>query len=83
MGCLARATASRFYTRREITNTVELDNYLYSYPTRAELLRWLGRIEEAAFEYQRALELYHSEPERRFLTRRLSEICPDGSALTV
>ena len=42
-------------------------------PTRAELLRRLERTEDARVAYRRALELVRSEPERRFLERRLSE----------
>jgi RNA polymerase sigma-70 factor (ECF subfamily) len=40
--------------------------------TRADLLRRLGRYEEAAVAYRAALELTTSEPERRYLERRLS-----------
>lgn len=74
----AAAVAEAGYTQAalDITSALELDNYLYFHSARAELLRRLGRIEEAAGEYRRALELTHGEPERRFLTRRLSEICP-------
>jgi RNA polymerase sigma-70 factor (ECF subfamily) len=41
---------------------------------RADLLRRLGRWEEAAAEYRRALALAPSPPERRFLARRLDEV---------
>jgi RNA polymerase sigma-70 factor (ECF subfamily) len=41
---------------------------------RADLLRRLGRWEEAAAEYRRALALAPSAPERRFLARRLDEV---------
>ena len=41
---------------------------------RAELLGRLGRIDEARAAYERALELVHSEPEQRFLERRLAEL---------
>jgi RNA polymerase sigma-70 factor (ECF subfamily) len=51
---------------------VELDDYLYLHSTRADLLRRLGRAEEARAAYARALELAHAEPERRFLERRLA-----------
>ena len=42
--------------------------------TRADFLRRLGRGEEAAASYRQALELVATEPERRFLTRRLEEV---------
>lgn len=41
---------------------------------RADLLRRLGRREEAAQNYQRALTLATNVPERRFLERRLAEV---------
>jgi RNA polymerase sigma-70 factor, ECF subfamily len=43
--------------------------------TRADLLRRLGRLEEAADAYRRALELVAAEPERDYLRRRLAEVC--------
>ncbi len=53
---------------------LELENYHYLHSTRAELLRRLGRDEEARAAYERALELVHSDAERRFLEGRLAEI---------
>ncbi len=50
----------------------ELDAYHYFHAARADLLRRLGRPDEARAAYERALELAHSEPERRFLARRLA-----------
>jgi RNA polymerase sigma-70 factor (ECF subfamily) len=50
----------------------ELDGYHYFHAVRADLLRRLGRPVEARAAYQRSLELAHSEPERRFLARRVS-----------
>jgi RNA polymerase sigma-70 factor, ECF subfamily len=57
-----------------IVERLELDNYHYLHSTRAELLRRLGRIDEARAAYERALELVHSDAERRFLKRRLAEL---------
>jgi RNA polymerase sigma-70 factor (ECF subfamily) len=42
--------------------------------TRADLLRRLGRAAEASAAYREALELATSEPERRYLSRRLAEV---------
>ncbi len=42
--------------------------------TRADLLRRLGRTGEAALAYREALGLVATEPERRYLARRLGEI---------
>jgi RNA polymerase sigma-70 factor, ECF subfamily len=52
----------------------ELDGYHYLHATRADLLRRLGREGEARVAYERALELVRSEPERRFLLRRVGEL---------
>jgi RNA polymerase sigma-70 factor (ECF subfamily) len=53
---------------------LDLDTYHYLHATRAELLRRLDRVEDARAAYDRALELVHSDPERRFLERRLAEL---------
>ena len=53
---------------------LELDRYHYLHATRADLLRRLDRVEEARAAYERALELVHSDAERRFLERRLAEL---------
>ncbi len=51
-----------------------LGGYRHYHSTRADLLRRLGRLGEAADAYRRALELTDAGPERRFLERRLDEI---------
>ena len=60
----------------QIVDRLALDDYQYLHSTRAELLRRLGRAEEARAAYARALELVRAEPERRFLERRLRELSP-------
>lgn len=50
-----------------------LDGYYLLPATRADLLRRLGRAEEAAEHYRRALELAPTETERRYLRARLGE----------
>jgi RNA polymerase sigma-70 factor, ECF subfamily len=57
-----------------IVDRLDLDGYQYFHSTRADLLRRLGRADEARGEYDRALELAHTEPERRFLRRRIAEV---------
>jgi RNA polymerase sigma-70 factor (ECF subfamily) len=57
-----------------IVDALELGEYRYVHSTRAELLRRLGRDEEAREAYRQALALSASEPERRFLERRLREL---------
>ncbi|MDX6609699.1 MAG: hypothetical protein QOF85_1624 [Solirubrobacterales bacterium] len=49
----------------------ELDSYHHLHSTRADLLRRLGRDDEAQAAYERALELSSSESDRRFLISRL------------
>jgi RNA polymerase sigma-70 factor (ECF subfamily) len=56
----------------------ELDGYHLFHATRADLLRRVGALKEAAQSYRRALELVTNDSERRFLERRLREIQPDG-----
>ncbi|HET6174575.1 MAG TPA: sigma-70 family RNA polymerase sigma factor [Gaiellales bacterium] len=56
-----------------LVDRLDLDGYQYFHSTRADLLRRLGRNDEARSEYGRALELARSEPERRFLQRRVAE----------
>jgi RNA polymerase sigma-70 factor, ECF subfamily len=51
-----------------------LDGYRYLHSTRAELLRRLGRDDEARAEFERALTLATIDYERRFLERRLAEL---------
>lgn len=53
---------------------LDLDGYLYFHSTRGELLRRIGRVDEARAAYERALELATSTPERRFLARRLENL---------
>ncbi|GAA1316128.1 hypothetical protein GCM10009610_39330 [Pseudonocardia xinjiangensis] len=52
----------------------ELADYRLLPATRADLLRRLGRHTEAAEAYRAALERTGSATERRFLTRRLTEV---------
>jgi RNA polymerase sigma-70 factor, ECF subfamily len=51
-----------------------LDEYRHLHSARADLLRRLGRADEAAEAYRRALELATQPAERAFLERRLAEV---------
>ena len=51
----------------------ELAGYHLLHATRGELLARLERPTEASEAYRHALDLAPTEPERRFLTRRLAE----------
>jgi len=57
-----------------IVDGLSLDGYRYLHSTRAELLRRLGRPEEAAVAYRRALELTDADAEVRFLNERLASL---------
>jgi RNA polymerase sigma-70 factor (ECF subfamily) len=57
-----------------LVDRLELDTYHYLHSTRAELLLRLDRVEEAQAAYNRALELVHSDAERRFLEGRLAQL---------
>ncbi len=52
----------------------DLEAYHLLHATRADLLRRIGSLEDAAKSYERALELVTNESERRFLERRLREV---------
>jgi RNA polymerase sigma-70 factor, ECF subfamily len=58
----------------EIVDSLSLSDYRYLHATRAELLRRLGRVDEARAAFSRALELVHDDAERRLLQRRLAEL---------
>jgi RNA polymerase sigma-70 factor, ECF subfamily len=58
----------------EIVEHLDLDDYRYLHSTRGELLRRLGRTDEARDAYARALALVHDDAERRLLERRLAEL---------
>jgi RNA polymerase sigma-70 factor (ECF subfamily) len=56
-----------------IVDALDLPGYQYWHSTRAELLRRLGRTDEARAAYREALALARTVPERRFLERRIAE----------
>ncbi len=59
----------------------DLDGYHLFHATRADLLRRLGRMTEAASSYTRAIALAANDAERRFLERRLREVQSAGSSV--
>ncbi len=70
----ALAEAGDVEAALSLAERLELDQYHYLHATRAELLRRLDRIDDARAAYERALELVHSDAERRFLDQRLAEL---------
>jgi RNA polymerase sigma-70 factor (ECF subfamily) len=58
----------------ELVAEGRLDRFHLLHSARAELLRRMGRIDEAEDAYRRALSLDQSGPERRFLEQRLAHL---------
>jgi RNA polymerase sigma-70 factor (ECF subfamily) len=56
----------------------ELKDYQFAHSARADLLRRLGRREDARASYVRALELAHQAPEQRFLRGRLEALAAES-----
>lgn len=57
-----------------ILDRLALDDYRYLHSTRGEMLRRLGRVDEARAAYRRALALIDDDAERRLVERRLAEL---------
>jgi RNA polymerase sigma-70 factor (ECF subfamily) len=57
-----------------IADRLALDDYRYLHSARGEMLRRLGRSDEARAAYERALELAPEDAERRVFARRLAEL---------
>ena len=58
----------------EVLASGALADYRLAHAARADLLRRLGRLEDARAAYERALELAEQAAERRFLEGRLREL---------
>ena len=57
----------------------DLDGYHLFHSARADLLRRLGRFDEASTAYERAIERCGNDAELAFLRRRLAEVSPSPS----
>ena len=57
-----------------VVDALDLDGYRYLHATRADLLRRMGRREDASAAYVHALDLTTEPADRRFLQRRLREL---------
>ncbi|HEY5496465.1 MAG TPA: hypothetical protein VIK16_07360, partial [Candidatus Limnocylindrales bacterium] len=55
-----------------------LDGYHLFHAARADLLRRVGRRDEAAGAYRRAVDLASNQTERTFLERRLAQVRADA-----
>jgi RNA polymerase sigma-70 factor (ECF subfamily) len=72
-GAVAVAEADGPAAALAVVDALGLTDYPYWHSTRAELLRRLGHADEARAAYQDALAQAGTEPERRFLRRRIAE----------
>lgn len=76
---VAVAMADSPFTGLEIIESIlgrgDLREYHLAHAARADLCRRIGRIAEAQESYQQALQLARQEPERRFLEKRIRELC--------
>ena len=75
---MADGPAAGLAVADEIARSGGLDDYQYLHATRADLLRRLGRHDEARDAYVRAHALASTDAERRFLDRRLAALPPVG-----
>jgi RNA polymerase sigma-70 factor (ECF subfamily) len=60
----------------DLIESADLRGYGLAHAARGDLLRRLGRYVEAKQAYNQALELAHMSPEKRFLSKRISELEP-------
>ncbi len=65
-----------------VEGSIALGDYHLFHATRADLLRRLGRREEAAAAYRRALEGVSLDAERGYLRRRLAECVEPATRTT-
>jgi RNA polymerase sigma-70 factor (ECF subfamily) len=75
---MAEGPAAGLRRITELKDGGELSDYYLLWSAEADLLRRLDRRADAARAYRRALELVSTEPERRFLERRLAEVEGSG-----
>jgi RNA polymerase sigma-70 factor, ECF subfamily len=70
----AIAEAGEVEAALALIDRLDLDSYHHLHAARAELLRRLGRNDDARGAYEQALELVTSDAERSFLERRRDEL---------
>ena len=71
---MVQGPAAGLAALEEIADDPHLATYPYLAATRADLLRRLGRAQDAAQAYRTALTLANNAAEKDFLTRRLAEV---------
>jgi len=70
---MARSLEEGLALLEEIEKRAEIEEFHLLHAARADLLRRLGRMPQAAEAYRRALALAANDIEVRFLRRRLAE----------
>ena len=63
-----------------VIDRLELHDFRYLHSTRAELLRRLGRTDEARAAYRRARDMTDDGAEQRFIERRLGELASQAGS---
>ncbi len=71
---MARGPSEGLALIEDLEASGDLNDYYLMWSAKAELLRRAGNFTDAAVAYRRALEAVTSNPDRRFLTRRLKEV---------
>ncbi len=71
---MASGPAAGLALVEELAAGKELEEYHLLHAARADLLRRLGSLDQAAISYRRALELVTNDSERRYLERRLETV---------
>jgi RNA polymerase sigma-70 factor (ECF subfamily) len=71
---MAYGPQAGLYEIARLKTSHQLDSYYLLWSAEADLLRRLGRRAEAQLSYRHALELVTTDPERRFLERRVQEL---------
>jgi RNA polymerase sigma-70 factor, ECF subfamily len=61
-----------------VLDGLQLGHYYLFHAVRADMLRRLGRDDEAATAYEAAIARTNNATEREFLKRRLRGLAPDG-----
>jgi RNA polymerase sigma-70 factor (ECF subfamily) len=74
----AIAEAGEVEAALALIDQLDLDSYHHLHASRAELLRRLGRIDDARAAYERALALVTAEAERSFLEQRRDGLVAEG-----
>jgi RNA polymerase sigma-70 factor, ECF subfamily len=78
---VAIAEAGELEAGLALIEALELERYHPLHAAQAELLRRLGRVEEAGAAYEQALALAHPGAERSFLECRRAELADEGEAI--